>query len=162
MLHKKRCWAYRLSTRGMEHGAAIPSVGMPMGWTTGIRYPRRKRYDYISTASRPALGPAQPHGALSPGAKTATSISCLYWRYIIHSDALKDVTSTIMGIIIRPVFNLKTRRFGDWILSPSSGSIYSDRPNKIQVRIKTLASSTGPTWDRTQSPKRRNRRKDDG
>jgi hypothetical protein len=39
------------------------------------------------------------------------------------------ITVTIPEIIHRPVSYLKTRRFGDWILSPSSGGSYSDEPN---------------------------------
>jgi hypothetical protein len=39
------------------------------------------------------------------------------------------ITVTILDIIHRPPFCLKTRRFGDWVLSPSSGRTYSDRPN---------------------------------
>jgi hypothetical protein len=40
------------------------------------------------------------------------------------------VTITILDIIHRPVFFLKTRRFGDWILSLSSGRIYSNGSNR--------------------------------
>jgi hypothetical protein len=36
-----------------------------------------------------------------------------------------------LDIIHRPVFiYLKTKRFGDWILSPSSGKTYSVGPNR--------------------------------
>jgi hypothetical protein len=34
------------------------------------------------------------------------------------------ITITILDIIHRPVFYLRTRRFGDWILSPSSGGTH--------------------------------------
>jgi hypothetical protein len=40
-----------------------------------------------------------------------------------------NVTITILNIIHRPVFYLKTQRFGDWILSSSSGGTYSEGPN---------------------------------
>jgi hypothetical protein len=37
-----------------------------------------------------------------------------------HQQLTQEVTITILGIISRSVL-FKTRRFGDWILSPSSG-----------------------------------------
>jgi hypothetical protein len=36
----------------------------------------------------------------------------------------------------------KTRRFGDWILSPSSSVTYSDEPNRKR-RLRTTALSVG-------------------
>jgi hypothetical protein len=44
------------------------------------------------------------------------------WRWYIN------INVTILDIIHRPVL-FKTRRFGDWILSPSSGGTYSDGTN---------------------------------
>jgi hypothetical protein len=41
-----------------------------------------------------------------------------------------NVANTILEIIHRTVFYLKTGLFGDWILSPSSDGTYSDGPNR--------------------------------
>jgi hypothetical protein len=46
-----------------------------------------------------------------------------------------SVTIVILDIIHRPVFYLKTRRFGDWILSSSSSGTYLDGPN---INIESL------------------------
>jgi hypothetical protein len=43
---------------------------------------------------------------------------------------LIDITNTILDIIDPPVLHLKTRYFGDWILSLPSGGNYSDGPNR--------------------------------
>jgi hypothetical protein len=48
-------------------------------------------------------------------------------KYIIRTSL--HITITILDIIHHPVFYLKTKRCGDWILSPSSGGTYSDGPN---------------------------------
>jgi hypothetical protein len=46
------------------------------------------------------------------------------------------LTITISDIIYRPTFYLKTRRFGVWILSPSSGRTYSDEVTRFSIGIK--------------------------
>jgi hypothetical protein len=49
-------------------------------------------------------------------------------EYIRKRATLKN--NSILDIIHRPVFRLKTRRLGDWILSLPSGSTYSEESNK--------------------------------
>jgi hypothetical protein len=39
------------------------------------------------------------------------------------------MTITVLDITHRSVFYLKPGRFGDWILSPSSDEIFSDKPS---------------------------------
>jgi hypothetical protein len=46
---------------------------------------------------------------------------------VIH---LGNITITILDIIHRPVLCFKTKRFGDWILTSSSGGTYSVGPNR--------------------------------
>jgi hypothetical protein len=53
-----------------------------------------------------------------------------------------------MDIIHRHVFYI-TRRFGDWILFPSSGGAYSYGPS---IKSQSLSAEDG---GRIQSPKRR-------
>jgi hypothetical protein len=43
---------------------------------------------------------------------------------------LDSIAITILDILHRPAFYLKTRRFGDWILSPSSSKNYSGGPDR--------------------------------
>jgi hypothetical protein len=40
-----------------------------------------------------------------------------------------------------PVFDLKTRRFRDWILSPSLGRTYSDGPNRKRWSLSLETSN---------------------
>jgi hypothetical protein len=44
------------------------------------------------------------------------------------------INITIFSIVLRPDSYLKTRRFGEWILSPSSGRAYSDVSGHQQQR----------------------------
>jgi hypothetical protein len=77
--------------------------------------------------------------------------------------ALNCRTFTILDIIHRTVLYLKTRLFGNWILSPSSGGSYSVVPNpqsQSRLRIDGLwiaLNWVGTTWRRRQNhfPNRR-------
>jgi hypothetical protein len=68
------------------------------------------------------------------------------WRWYIN------ITIAILDIIHRPVFYLKIRCFGDWILSPSSGGTYSIWQMDIlsvsgpETRRQRLALSVGPYY----------------
>jgi hypothetical protein len=42
------------------------------------------------------------------------------------------ITITVLDIIHRRVFYFKMRRLGEWLVSASSGGIYSEWPNGIQ------------------------------
>jgi hypothetical protein len=53
------------------------------------------------------------------------------WRWYIN------ITITILDIMHHPVLCLKTQRFGDWILTPSSGGTYSDGPNRKSWSLST-------------------------
>jgi hypothetical protein len=60
--------------------------------------------------------------------ETLISAAVLFERLI--KNIWYSVTITILDIIHRPIFYLRTWRFGDWILSPSSGGKYSDEPDR--------------------------------
>jgi hypothetical protein len=66
------------------------------------------------------------------------------WRWYVN------ITITTLDIIHHPVFYLKTRCFGDWILSLSSGGTYSNGPNRKKpatppIGFIKLLSSTSMT-----------------
>jgi hypothetical protein len=48
-------------------------------------------------------------------------LSCETWK-----DNYQGKYDTILDIIHHPVFHLKTRRFGDWVFSPSLGVTHSE------------------------------------
>jgi hypothetical protein len=63
--------------------------------------------------------------------RTISWRSGIHWRYHSLSGRMNsNLTIAVMDIIHRPAFYLKTRWFGDFILSPSSGRTYSDGPNR--------------------------------
>jgi hypothetical protein len=77
---------------------------------------------------------------ISISATTPVNLKAYVWNFItrelknirVHIFIKKDTVYTtivFLDVIHRPVL-FKTQRFGDWILSPSSGGTYSVGPNR--------------------------------
>jgi hypothetical protein len=49
-----------------------------------------------------------------------------------------NITIAILDFTHRRVLYLKSRRFGDWILSPSSGGTFSDGPGQPLSLVSTI------------------------
>jgi hypothetical protein len=63
--------------------------------------------------------------------RNAENKICVFVQPVNFNAMLcKDVTITVLDIIYPSVLYFKTRRFGDWILAPSSGGTYSNGPSR--------------------------------
>jgi hypothetical protein len=68
----------------------------------------------------------------------------IHWRCSYSMRVNSTLTITILDIMHRPVFYLKVRRFGDLILSPSSG--YPAQVSSIERASLCVRTAIGPIW----------------